>query len=89
MALNNIFGKIKQYAGQNPDKARDAIDKVSKTVDEKTGGKYSDKIQKAGDAAGSGLGLNKNPQADQVDGGSPQAKADPAQPKPNQEGGAN
>ncbi|YAL82580.1 antitoxin [Dermacoccaceae bacterium W4C1] len=74
MALNNIIGKIKGFAQKNPDKAKQAIDKVSQTVDQKTGGKYSDKIDKASDAASNGLGLEK-------DKGTSGQTDTPAQPK--------
>lgn len=68
MAFNNLFDKIKGYARQNPDKARQALDKVEQTVNSKTGGKYSDKLSKAGDAATKGLGLDQKHQGapDQV-----------------------
>lgn len=69
MAFNDLFNKIKGYATQNPQKAQQALDKVEQTVNDKTGGKYSDKLSKAGDAASKGLGLDQNQQGKQGDAG--------------------
>lgn len=40
--------KVKRAAAQNPDKVRGGIDKVTQTADKVTKGKYTDKIQTAG-----------------------------------------
>ena len=46
-----LFDKAKDLLGQHGDKVEGAIDKVAEVVDEKTGGKYADQIDKGGDAA--------------------------------------
>ena len=57
----SLFDKAKQLAGaakdkaaENTDRIQDGLDKVADVVDDKTGGKYSDKIDAAKDKA-SGL----------------------------------
>jgi hypothetical protein len=46
-----LLDKIKELAGQHADKVEGAIDKVAEVVDEKTGGKYADKIDQGVEAA--------------------------------------
>jgi uncharacterized protein YllA (UPF0747 family) len=46
-----LFDKVKDLAGQHADKVSDAIDKVADVVDDKTGGKYADQIDKGAEAA--------------------------------------
>lgn len=46
-----FIDKIKGLLSKNADKAPGAIDKVADTVDKKTGGKHSDKIDQAADKA--------------------------------------
>ncbi len=46
-----LFDKAKELAGQHADKVGDAIDKAAEVVDEKTGGKYADQIDKGAEAA--------------------------------------
>jgi hypothetical protein len=46
-----LFDKAKQLADQHADKVEDAIDKAADAVDEKTGGKYAEHIDKGADAA--------------------------------------
>ena len=46
-----LFDKAKDLAGQHADKVGDAIDKAADMVDEKTGGKYADQIDKGAEAA--------------------------------------
>jgi uncharacterized protein YjbJ (UPF0337 family) len=50
---DELAGKAQNAAADRKDQISDAIDKVQRTVDDKTGGKYSDKIAKtAGKAQG-------------------------------------
>lgn len=49
--LKGLLGKGKEAAAQNADKINDAVDKAGTFIDDKTGGKYSDKIEKGKDAA--------------------------------------
>ncbi len=46
-----LLDKAKSLLGQHGDKVEGAIDKVAEVVDDKTGGKYSDKIDKGVQAA--------------------------------------
>ena len=46
-----LFDKVKKLADEHADKVEGAIDKVAEVVDEKTGGKHTDKIEKGVDAA--------------------------------------
>ena len=50
------LGKGKQAAQEHQPQVSDAIDKAGKVVDDKTGGKHTDKIEKAQDAAKKALG---------------------------------
>ncbi|WP_084759397.1 antitoxin [Nocardia mangyaensis] len=49
--LKGLLGKGKDTVEQNADKINDAVDKAGSFIDEKTGGKYSDKIEKGKEAA--------------------------------------
>lgn len=40
-----LLDKIKSMLGGNADKVKDGVDKAANMVDDKTGGKYSDKIE--------------------------------------------
>lgn len=51
-----FMDKIKDAVGKNAGKAEGAVDKVAETVDEKTGKKHTDKIDKAAGAAKDALG---------------------------------
>ncbi len=46
-----LFDKAKELAGEHADKVGDAIDKAAEMVDEKTGGKYTEHIDKGAEAA--------------------------------------
>ena len=47
MDLGDITDKAKGLISEHADKVDDGIDKAADLVDEKTGGKYSDKIDTA------------------------------------------
>ncbi|GGK58306.1 antitoxin [Nocardia camponoti] len=49
--LKGLFDKGKETVEQNADKITGAVDKAGDFIDEKTKGKYSDKIGKATEAA--------------------------------------
>src|SRR6476620_2498755 len=53
--------KIKDFVKGNPEQAGGAIDKVEDLVDERTGGKYSEQIDKGTDALREQLGLPRCP----------------------------
>ncbi len=46
-----LLDKAKGLLGQHDEKVESALDKVAEVVDEKTGGKHTDKIEKGVDAA--------------------------------------
>ena len=54
--IKGWLGKGKQAAQEHQPQVSDAIDKAGKVVDDKTGGKHTDKIVKAQDAAKKALG---------------------------------
>ncbi len=56
-----LFDRAKELADQHADKVEGAIDKVADVVDEKTGGKYADHIDKGVDAAKGFVGDERDP----------------------------
>ena len=46
-----LFDKVKGLAGKHADKVEDAIDKAADVVDDKTGGRYAEQIDKGAEAA--------------------------------------
>ena len=44
-----LLDKIKAMLGGNADKVKDGIDKAGDIIDDKTGGKFTDKIEMAED----------------------------------------
>lgn len=49
--LDDAKAKVEGLLHDHSDKVTDAVDKVGDTVDEKTGGKYADKVDTAQDFA--------------------------------------
>ncbi|MBH0781607.1 antitoxin [Nocardia bovistercoris] len=49
--LKDLVGKGKDAASKNAPKINEAVDKAGAFIDQKTGGKYSDKIEKGKQAA--------------------------------------
>ncbi|MCB5167640.1 antitoxin [Streptomyces bambusae] len=47
----SLVDKLKGMLGQNADKAKDAVEKGGDMIDEKTGGKYADKVDMAQEKA--------------------------------------
>ena len=64
-----LFDKAKKLAEEHADQVEQAIDKVADVVDDKTGGKYADKIDKGAEAAKGFIGDD--------DGGEPAAQPNP------------
>ena len=46
-----FLDKAKDLLGKHEEKVESALDKVAEVVDDKTGGKYADQIDKGADAA--------------------------------------
>ncbi|MEL4359345.1 MULTISPECIES: antitoxin [unclassified Luteococcus] len=76
--INDLVNKAEELAKQHPDEVRKAIDAVEDQFDARTGGKYSQQVDQAGNAVEGKLGL---PEA------TPQTPAPeaPAQEAPTQE----
>ena len=51
MDLGSLGDKAKGLLDEHADKVDDAVDKVAEVVDEKTGGKYTDRINNAAEKA--------------------------------------
>lgn len=49
--LRGLVGKGQEVAAKNSDKINQAVDKAGTFIDQKTGGKYTDKIEKGKEAA--------------------------------------
>lgn len=49
--LKGIVDKGKELAAENSDKIEDVVDKAGDFIDNKTGGKYADKVDKVQEAA--------------------------------------
>jgi hypothetical protein len=49
--VNDFLNRIKDLADEHDDKVDSALEKVGEQIDERTGNKYSDHIDRAVDAA--------------------------------------
>ncbi|MFF5231694.1 antitoxin [Dactylosporangium sp. NPDC000521] len=49
--MNSFFDRVKDLADQHDDKVDAALEKVGDIIDDKTGGKHTEQIEKAVDAA--------------------------------------
>lgn len=58
-----LFNKAKKAATDNADKVEEVVDKAADLIDEKTGGKYSDKLDQAGEKVGEALNKLKDDDA--------------------------
>lgn len=58
--MNDFLNKAKDFAGENPDKVQQGIDKGQDMVNEKTGNKHSEHVEKGGGAVEKGLGLGND-----------------------------
>lgn len=56
-AMAGWMDKMKDYVKGNPDQAGSAIDKVEDLIDQRTGGKFADKVDQGGDMVRDKLGL--------------------------------
>ncbi|MDL4818094.1 antitoxin [Actinomadura opuntiae] len=48
----SFMDKVKEMLGQHPDQAKSGVEKAGDMFDQKTGGKYADKVDKAQEKAG-------------------------------------
>ena len=51
MGISDFIAKAKDMMSGNKDKVKDGVEKAADMVDEKTGGKFSDQIDKGEEAA--------------------------------------
>ena len=51
MGISDFIDKAKDMMSGNKDKVKDGVEKAADMVDEKTGGKFSDQIDKGEEAA--------------------------------------
>jgi antitoxin protein of toxin-antitoxin system len=61
MGIGDDMDKIKNAAGEHSEQVDQGLDKASEFVDEKTGNKYGDQIDKARDQVEQGLGQQEQP----------------------------
>lgn len=79
--INAIVNKAEALAKEHQDEVRKAIDAVEDQIDARTGGKYSQQVDQAGNAVEGRLGLPKPsaPAPEQPSEPTPQAPAQEAQ----------
>lgn len=58
-----LFEKAKKAISGNADKVADGVDKATDMIDEKTGGKYTEKLDKVDEKAGEVLDKMKDDEA--------------------------
>lgn len=51
MGIGDFVDKAKDFASGNKEKVKDGIEKAGDLIDEKTGGKYADQVDKGQEAA--------------------------------------
>jgi hypothetical protein len=51
MGIGDLTDRAKEMASQNKDEVKEGIDKAGDTIDEKTGGKHAEHVDKGQDAA--------------------------------------
>lgn len=73
-----LLDKAKQFVSGNKDKVSQGVDKTTDVVDSKTGGKHTDNLQKADDAAAKYAG--KTDGADPSNDAARDRGADPKRP---------
>ncbi|MFF2194670.1 antitoxin [Streptomyces sp. NPDC058157] len=59
----SIVDKLKEMLGQNPDKAKQAVERGGDMIDERTGGKYADKVDMAQEKANEFIDRDRPPQS--------------------------
>ncbi|MEU8435998.1 antitoxin [Streptomyces sp. NPDC029216] len=59
----SIVDKLRGMLGQHPDKAKEAVERGGDKLDERTGNKYSDKVDMAQEKANEYIDREKPPQS--------------------------
>ncbi|RFU37028.1 antitoxin [Actinomadura logoneensis] len=80
----SLMDKVKEMFGQHPDQAKSGVDKAGDMFDQRTGGKYADKVDKAQERAdqyidhsGQGRQQPTNPPQDGAQGQGDQGQGGP------------
>ena len=60
--MSGWIDKARDFIKGNPDQAKGAVEKVEDLINERTGGKYAEHIDKGSDALGEQLGLPPDPE---------------------------
>jgi hypothetical protein len=76
--LNELKSKAVDATVEHSDKIQEAVEKVASTANERTGGKYHERIEQAGAKAGSLLDGLKGAPGDAPQGDAPAGDAPPA-----------
>ncbi|HTD09688.1 MAG TPA: antitoxin [Solirubrobacteraceae bacterium] len=76
--LNELKSKAVDATVEHSDKIQEAVGKVASTANERTGGKYHERIEQAGAKAGSLLDSLKDASGDAPQGDAPAGDAPPA-----------
>jgi hypothetical protein len=76
--LNELKSKAVDATVEHSDKIQEAVGKVASTANERTGGKYHERIEQAGAKAGSLLDSLKDAPGDAPQGDAPAGDAPPA-----------
>jgi hypothetical protein len=76
--LNELKSKAVDATVEHSDKIQEAVEKVASTANERTGGKYHERIEQAGAKAGSLLDSLKGEPGDAPPGDAPAGDAPPA-----------
>lgn len=72
-----LFERARDFIKGHPDQAQQGLDKLEEAVDQRTGGRYQDQIERGGEALGERLGLPETGVP-----GDPPAPPEPGQPVP-------
>lgn len=56
-SYGGVFGKVKDFIQGHPEKSQQGLDKLRGVIDEKTGGRYSEQIERARNTVGGTLGI--------------------------------
>jgi hypothetical protein len=80
--LKDLKTKAVDATAEHSDKIHEAVEKVATTADQRTGGKYHERIQQAGAKAGSFVDSLKGPEQQAAADGSDDAPESAAPPEP-------
>jgi hypothetical protein len=82
--VEQAIGKAEEYAREHPDQARSTIDKVEDVIDQQTGGRFKDLVDKGGDFLEDRLGIPREQAQPPAEPTTPSEPAPPAPTEPTQ-----